>query len=707
MNEQQVSLQTILHQRQQQEFVGREKQLTLFQENMVMQPDDDRHRFIFSIYGLGGVGKTSLLRQLFHLTKQQGLTPAWTDEQQENVLEVMVHLSRQLDPSHRSFHAFHRRHRAYQQLCRDLEADPQAPREPLAAFVRQTLVKALIHTVDGVPVIGSAIASALGDDELAAQMSEAAKYILRKLRNPEDRHLVQEPIAVLTPLFIAGLNRCARVSSRPRLIEKLRWLMGKKNRPFAIPLFFDTFERTSDFLDAWLREILAGQYGEVSPTLLILISGRHGLNKDQWILYWDAVAPLDLEPFTEQETQLYLSHKSITDQRTVDVIQHLSGGLPLLVATLASEHPADPTQVGDPGGTAVDRFLRWITNPVRRSAAIQAALPRFLNRDVVRELVGDQDASEIFSWLIERPFVYEQESGWCYHDVVRRQMLRRFRRESPLMWAQIHGRLADLHGQDYAMRGAAPPEVLTDPTAQRAFVEAHYHCLCHTPHEALRQSLNAFFDAFTLDERFALALAKAIEQAGEECEAEDAAHYGSALTKGLMAYNEKQYPETEKTLTFLLDSNLLEDQSRTIAYAWRGLVYLELGQHTQALEDLNASLEMGHEDTTDAQASVPSLPDISERPPSAMEQGALILIIFVVLLFLLANRKNIDLANWKNIDLSLGSGAQQRENVGRKVSEATDEQGDPHEEQTLDEETTAWLRNYLQQLMKRKNTTQD
>jgi tetratricopeptide (TPR) repeat protein len=688
MNEQQVSLQTILHRRQQQEFVGREKQLTFFQENMVIQPDDDRRRFVFSIYGLGGVGKTTLLRQFFHLTKQQGLLPAWTDEQQENVLEVMVHLARQLDPGHHLFHDFHRRHRAYQQLCRDLETDPQAPKGALAAFVRQTLVKALIHTVDGIPVIGSTIVNILGDDALASQMIEAAKYILRKLQNPEDRRLVQEPIVVLAPLFIAGLNRCARVSPKPRFIGKLLRLMGKKSRPLVILLFFDTFERTSDFLDEWLREILAGHYGEVSPTLLILISGRHALNKDQWIPYWDAVAPLNLEPFTEQETQRYLSHKGITNQGTVDVIQRLSGGLPLLVATLASEHPADPTQVGDPEGTAIDRFLRWITDPPHRSAAVQAALPRFFNRDVVHELVGDQDTSEIFSWLIERPFVYEQENGWRYHDVVRRQMLRRFRRESPLMWAQIHGRLADLYGKDSTM---------TDPAARRAFVEAHYHRLCHAPHEALRPSLNAFVDAFTIDERFALALAKAIEQAGEECEVEDAAHYGAELTKGLIAYNEKQYPETEKALTFLLDSDLLEDQSRAIAYAWRGLVYLELGQHAQALEDLEASLEMGYEDTTDAQTSVPSLPDISKRLPS--DTGILVLMLIVFVLFLLSNRKNID--------LSFGSEMRQRENVARDASETTDGQGDSHEGQPFDEETTAWLREYLQRLMKRKNTTQD
>lgn len=145
MREQQASLQTILYQRQRQEFVGREKQLTLFRENLTFQPGDGRHRFIFNIHGQGGVGKTSLLRQLSHLAKQQRLTPAWADEQQDNTLAVMVHLVEQLDPNQRFFQAFRQRHRAYQQLYRELEADPQAPKGSLAAFVRQTLLKVIFQ----------------------------------------------------------------------------------------------------------------------------------------------------------------------------------------------------------------------------------------------------------------------------------------------------------------------------------------------------------------------------------------------------------------------------------------------------------------------------------------------------------------------------------------------------------------------------------
>jgi hypothetical protein len=400
MSEQLPSLQVILQQRQQQEFVGREEQISLFRENLFFKPDDDRRRFVFNIYGQGGVGKTSLLDQLFQLAKYLSLTPAWTDEWQGDALAVMVHLAEQFDPRYRFFKAFQRRYQAYRKLCQELEADPQAPKGSLAAFVRQTLIKVTIRAGHNIPV-GGAVMSLVDEDNLATKIEEGALYIARKLKNPDNRRLVQEPLAVLTPLFVKGLNKYANRENSPRFLPNLR----RSAKSSIIPIFFDTYERTGDFLDEWLRGIIAGRYGEVPSTIILIISGRDELNRDHWIPYWDVVAPLNLEPFSEQEVRLYLSRKGITDQSMVDVIFRLSGGLPLLVATLASEHPDDPAQVGDPSGTAVDRFLKWIDDPVRRLAVVQAALPRYLNKDILKELVGDQAVSTFFSWLIERPFV--------------------------------------------------------------------------------------------------------------------------------------------------------------------------------------------------------------------------------------------------------------------------------------------------------------
>ncbi|NJM84782.1 MAG: hypothetical protein HC839_00255 [Leptolyngbyaceae cyanobacterium RM2_2_21] len=50
-------------------------------------------------------------------------------------------------------------------------------------------------------------------------------------------------------------------------------------------------------------------------------------------------------------------------------------------------------------------------DPMRRQAALDAALPQHLNRDVMAQLVGEADAEALFDWLKEMPFVICQRSG--------------------------------------------------------------------------------------------------------------------------------------------------------------------------------------------------------------------------------------------------------------------------------------------------------
>src|SRR5437763_1050883 len=119
-----LSLQAILRLRQHEEFVGREEQEKTFRLNLALGLNDKRRKFIFSIFGLGGVGKTSLLRRFSKLTESVNAAIAWTDEADEDVPEVMARIVAQLGQQDHIFKMFNENYRIYRQLRHQLEADP-------------------------------------------------------------------------------------------------------------------------------------------------------------------------------------------------------------------------------------------------------------------------------------------------------------------------------------------------------------------------------------------------------------------------------------------------------------------------------------------------------------------------------------------------------------------------------------------------------
>jgi hypothetical protein len=61
-----------LRRRGESDFAGRQAQLALFRENLLTPVEDEHRRFLFSIHGDGGIGKTFLLDLLGHLARDMG-----------------------------------------------------------------------------------------------------------------------------------------------------------------------------------------------------------------------------------------------------------------------------------------------------------------------------------------------------------------------------------------------------------------------------------------------------------------------------------------------------------------------------------------------------------------------------------------------------------------------------------------------------------
>ncbi|MEH1905399.1 MAG: tetratricopeptide repeat protein [Nostoc sp.] len=564
------SLQDILKQRQQSGFVGREDQVNQFRQNLTLPLEDDRRRFLFNIWGQGGVGKSTLLRQFRKIADEAKIISAYIDEAEKSVPEVMGRVAEELERQGNRLTQFSDRYKVYRQKRQELETDPEAP-QGFSAFVDKTVVKTGVRLARRVPV-GGAVFDFVDEDALATQAGEWASYVAKKITNKDEVRLVQEPVEILTPLFLQDIFKIAKET--------------------AVVLFFDTYERTGEFLDNWLREILEGRHGEVSLNILITIAGRNELDKNYWAPYEGLIVRFPLEPFTEEEAQQYLTRKGITDNRIIEVILRLSGNLPLLVGMLADAHPNDPNQVVEPSSSAVERFLKWIDDPKRRQVALDAAIPRCLNRDVIAKLRGEQEADELFTWLKETSFVNERSDGWAYHDVVKTQMLRHKRLSSPQGWADIHGKLADYYDSLRNDLQLEEENKQRHPSWQSHTLNVLYHNLCQSPQRNFSVALNEFLAALKNKRKFAQQYAETILQAGKDADSSEVQRWGEQLANGLKAYEQNLYQLTLEMFTAVLQNSRIEVKWQPIALGWRGKTYRLMERYPEALQDFDRAIEL-------------------------------------------------------------------------------------------------------------------
>jgi len=333
-------------------------------------------------------------------------------------------------------------------------------------------------------------------------------------------------------------------------------------------------------------------YGALPDNVLLVVAGQHGLNWNNWERYSGVVVRLSLEPLTEATTRAYLSRRGILDGTVVDDILRRSGRLPLYVA-IEAEYAGAPRRARPGEGAIVDRFLGRVDAPMRRQVALDLALPRRFNRDILGVLAEDREDDTIFSWLVEMPFVEEHADGWAYHRVARGPLLRRERGISPQRWADLHSRLATYHAEQQTNRPGDDETRWRDAAWQGHALEAVYHRLCQRPTAYLGAALDGFLAAWDAEYALARRWSETIREAGEDSDDAETSHWGTNLVALINAFDDERYAEAADSLGVLARYGGIEDRRRATALQRRGALLILLGRYASAVDDLTESLRLG------------------------------------------------------------------------------------------------------------------
>lgn len=399
-------------------FIGRTNELHFFTRH-ILQPEDPAYNIV-SIYGDGGVGKSTLMQRIIEEINSSTYKPycviAGVDERHATAFNVLKEFAEQLHLRHE----FKRARGEYTDALRRLHDEQETAQDVVMAHASDFAGAA----VEGIPVVGPVIREGV---KLAARQAIKG-YQNNKVRGLVER--LEDPINDLTKAFVTELNH---------LVDAAGNFGSKRHR--RILLFFDTFEQIAPEIVPWLLDHFLTS--EISSNIVLVISGRTSLEnsvpemRKRWLPYIDndVMHTISLNSFTEAETRSYLEQRGIVDPASVTKIWHLSHGLPLYLSLLTSS----PEREVDPTADVVANFLLWIPerDEIKRRLVLDGALfsrPFNLDDLAAFHYIPEKERAGFYDWLIKQPFIRQgtQDGRYSYHELVEELFCRHLFQRSPI-----------------------------------------------------------------------------------------------------------------------------------------------------------------------------------------------------------------------------------------------------------------------------------
>ncbi|AFZ24456.1 TPR repeat-containing protein [Cylindrospermum stagnale PCC 7417] len=461
--------------------------------------EPESHPLLFHVYGIGGIGKSTLLDTLeethshqAHIVKFDFTGKTLSNE---TPLKVMNKLYEQIpqpgilkqdlfksDP-------FIRLCEQYQGTLEELTTTPIEGKKTVEKDQRD-LVKDLgsaavyglgaffLAPVEPVSAISLGV-SAIAETTKGTVSGVGAIKDNLLLKHPATKQnkklqeLMLEPIPELTKAFVEGLiqNQNARLVRLPNSPKK------------PIILVLDHYEKAASDLNSWLVEYLLKQSGLQSQPIRIVVAGRYSLRK-QASRERDLIFERQLEKFDNKQTEEYLKKISITDTKQIRQIYQATDGFPFHLDLIRQQkEEGRDINCSRDNKELVDRLLEGLTSNQKQVMHL-AAYCRWFDEALIQKLVTangiDKDEKiNWFEWLIERELVVE-ENQFRLHDVVRDILRRSHFKANQEKFRDNHGLIAKYFeklADGEVHPGNPEPEKYENSQWRQYTAESLYHAL--------------------------------------------------------------------------------------------------------------------------------------------------------------------------------------------------------------------------------------
>jgi tetratricopeptide (TPR) repeat protein len=372
------------------------------------------------VHGVGGVGKSSLLRMFRLHCKSVGVPVALASgDEQKSALEVLTRWADDLKADGVRLPEFDKTFQQYRAIQAKVENEATKLAGKLAKSAAATVVETVASTIPGIgPLLG----------KLGGMGAEALVDWLRGFLTRPDIDLLLDPAKKLTADFLADLQKAA---DRRRIV-----------------LMLDTFEQMTA-LEDWAREVAQ----QLPVNVLLVIAGRALPNWDRAWAGWMANAQVEeLRPMSEDDMRELVRRYYATlrggepDPKQVEAIIRFARGLPMVVTSAVQlwvKYGVEDFQAVKPEIVAnlVDRLMEGV--PKGMVPALEAAaIVRWFDQPILRAVMAQEDVRDAYNELRRFPFVRTRAEGLALHDAVREIVDENLRVQDAERHRELHERAA-------------------------------------------------------------------------------------------------------------------------------------------------------------------------------------------------------------------------------------------------------------------------
>lgn len=392
---------------------------------------------LFVIHGVGGSGKSSLLRMFrIHCKSEKIPVALASGDDAKSTFDVITRWMEDLKADGVKFSSLNETLKSYRAVQAKVEDQAKKSQNKMADIASKAASKTaeaaggmVIGATIGsiVPGVGTAIGGMLGS-AVGGIGAEALTDWLRGFLDKSAIDLLLDPAKKLTFDFLEDL---AKVAEKKRIV-----------------LLLDTYEQMSA-LEDWVGE--AAQ--KIPPNVLMVVAGR---KLPDWRRVWSGwmmnAQVEELKPMTE-DIMRQLIHRyyatmrgGIPDSKQVDTINKFARGLPMVVTSAVQlwvKYGVEDFQSvkAEIVANLVDRLMEGVPSSLI-PALEAAAIVRWFDQPILRAVLNKEDVRDVYNELRRFPFVRTRVEGLALHDSVREMMDENLRVQDFERHAELHERAA-------------------------------------------------------------------------------------------------------------------------------------------------------------------------------------------------------------------------------------------------------------------------